>query len=110
MVQFERSAGIFKAGIFKAGVFMAISGPIVSALGAVVAAPNLAALSTGNPNRGALVIGALIAILGALMAVASYIMILVAVYRALVKIDALPVRQPSRSAATQSTPVARYEY
>lgn len=86
-----------------------IFGPIVGALGTFVAAPSLPSLNSADPNRGPLIIGLLIGIAGSLMVLAGFIMILVAVYRALVKIDALPVRQPSRP-ATQSTPVARYEY
>lgn len=75
---------------------MIIGGPIFSALGAVVAAPNVPALYTGDPNRGALIVGVFIAAVGCLLAITGCIMILVAVYRALVKIDALPVRQQSR--------------
>jgi hypothetical protein len=92
MMHFDRSAGIFKAG-----VFMAVGGPILSALGALIAAPNISVLYTGDPNRGALIFGALITVGGSLLAVIGYIMILVAVYRALVKIDALPVRTQPRS-------------
>lgn len=46
-----------------------------------------------NVNHWALVIGLIIAAVGSLLAVAGYIMILAAVHRVLVKIDALPVRQ-----------------
>jgi hypothetical protein len=46
-MRFERSAGIFKAG-----VLMAIGGPVLGALGAVIAAPNVAVIYTGNVNRG----------------------------------------------------------
>ncbi|MDQ1060458.1 hypothetical protein QFZ23_004359 [Arthrobacter globiformis] len=92
MMRFERSAGIFKAG-----VLMAIGGPVLAALGAVIAAPNIAVLYTGNANRERLVIGLIIAAVGLLLTAAGYIMILVAVHRALVKIDALPVRQQPRA-------------
>jgi hypothetical protein len=44
-----------------------------------------------------LLIGLIIAAVGLLLTVAGYIMILVAVHRALVKIDALPVRQQPRA-------------
>ncbi|MDQ0864664.1 hypothetical protein QF036_002245 [Arthrobacter globiformis] len=84
---------------------MAIGGSVLGSLGAVIAAPNVAALYTGNVNRGGLVIGLIIAAVGLLLAVAGYIMILVAVHRALVKIDALPVRQQPR-AGQGSTPSA----
>ncbi|MBT2547844.1 hypothetical protein [Arthrobacter sp. ISL-65] len=98
-MRFQRSAGIFKAGIL-----MAIGGPIFGALGAAIAAPNIAALYTGNSNRGGLMIGAILAGVGVLLAVAGYIMILVAVHRALVKIDALPVRQQQPRTGQASTP------
>ena len=45
-MRFERSAGIFKAG-----VLMAIGGPVLGALGALIAAPNVAVIYTGNVNR-----------------------------------------------------------
>jgi hypothetical protein len=44
-----------------------------------------------------LLIGLIIAAVGLLLTVAGYIMIPVAVHRALVKIDALPVRQQPRA-------------
>jgi hypothetical protein len=87
-MHFERSAGIFKAG-----VLMTIGGPIFGALGAAISAPSLASLYSGEPTRGNLLIGLVVASVGSFVALAGYIMILVAVYRALVKIDALPVRQ-----------------
>jgi hypothetical protein len=68
-------------------------------------------LYSGNVNRGALVIGLIIAAVGSLLTVAGYIMILVAVHRALVKIDALPVRQQPRvgqGTTTQSSSDFRY--
>ncbi len=89
---------------------MAIGGPIITLLGGVVAAPNLSALYTGEPNRGALVISAMVAVLGFLIMLAGYIMILVAVYRALVKIDALPLRPQARAASAQTTEAPRYNY
>ena len=58
---------------------------------------NIAALYAGNVKRGGLVIGLIIAAVGLLLTVAGYVMILVAAYRALVKIDALPVRQQPRA-------------
>lgn len=76
---------------------MALGGPVLGALGAAIAAPNIAALYTGKVNQGGLMIGVVIAVVGSLLAVAGYIMILVAVHRALVKIDALPVRQQPRT-------------
>jgi hypothetical protein len=92
MAQFDRSAGIFKVG-----VFMAIGGPIVVALGALIAVPNFSALYIGDPNRGGLIFGAMTAVVGSLLTIVGCILILVAVYRALVKIDALPVRTQPRS-------------
>ncbi|MDQ0616386.1 hypothetical protein [Arthrobacter globiformis] len=49
-------------------------------------------------------IGAILAGVGVLLAVAGYILILVAVHRALVKIDALPVRQQQPRTGQASTP------
>jgi hypothetical protein len=105
MMRFARSAGIFQAG-----VLMAIGGPILGALGAVIAAPNFASLYAGNVNRGGLVIGLIIAAVGLLVAVAGYIMILVAVHRALVKIDALPVRQQPRTGQGSAPSSSGYTY
>jgi hypothetical protein len=104
-MRFERSAGIFKAG-----VLMAIGGPVLGALGAVIAAPNIAALYAGNVNRGGLLIGLIIAAVGSLLAVAGYIMILVAVHRALVKIDALPVREQPGSGQGSTHSASDFTY
>jgi hypothetical protein len=89
---------------------MAIGGPVLGSLGAVIAAPNVAALYTGNVNRGGLVIGLIIAAVGLLLAVAGYIMILVAVHRALVKIDALSVRQQPRSGQGPAPSASDFTY
>lgn len=89
---------------------MAIGGPVLSALGAVIAVPNIAALYGGNVNRGGLVIGLIIAAVGSLLALAGYIMILVAVHRALVKIDALPVRQQPRAGQGSTHSASDFTY
>ena len=89
---------------------MAIGGPVLGALGAVVAAPNIAVLYSGNVNRGGLVIGLILAVVGSLLTVTGYIMILVAVHRALVKIDALPVRQQPRAEQGPSQPASDFRY
>lgn len=80
-MQFKRSAGIFLAGFF-----MSLGGYIFGIVGASSAASSSGYYSSG-PNGGAV----LLAIVGFLVAVAGSILILVAVYRAFVKIDALPV-------------------
>lgn len=89
---------------------MTIGGPILTALAGVIAAPNLATLYTGEPNRLVLVVSAMVALLGFLIMLAGYIMILVAIYRALVKIDALPVRLQARAASAQTTQTTEYTY
>ena len=72
------------AGVFKAGILGGILGPLVPALGGAFAAPNLAALYPDEPNRGALVLALLVAALGGLISFSGYIMVLVAIYRAMV--------------------------
>ena len=89
---------------------MAIGGPVLGALGAVIAVPNTAALYAGNVNRRGLVIGLIIAAVGSLLALAGYILILVAVHRALVKIDALPVRQPPRAGQGSTHSASDFTY
>jgi hypothetical protein len=57
-----------------------------------------------------LVIGLIIGAVGSLLALAGYIMIVVAVHRALVKIDALPVRQQPRAGQGSTHSASDFTY
>ncbi|UKA55501.1 hypothetical protein LFT45_06155 [Arthrobacter sp. FW305-BF8] len=81
-MQFKRSAGIFASG-----VLMSISGYIFGAIFAGAAAASASSYYSRGSN-GFLIV---LAVLGFGAALAGTIMMIVGAYRALVKIDALPV-------------------
>lgn len=82
-MQFKRSAGIFVAGI----TFL-LSGPLLGFIGTSFGA--WSAASNRGSGLGAAFIG--LVVLGAIVSFTGFILLVVAAHRALVKIDALPVR------------------
>jgi hypothetical protein len=87
-MQFKRSAGVFVAG-----VTLVVAGPLLSLIGATFGSWSIASLRDGNMSGAFLGLAAL----GGLVSFIGFILLVVAAHRALVKIDALPVRaQPSR--------------
>ncbi|WP_104174878.1 hypothetical protein [Arthrobacter sp. Y81] len=87
-MQFERAAGLYVGGIS-----LILGGPLVG----FIATSFGTWFTVNNPgnNLGGVVIG--VAVFGLLLGVVGLLMLVVAVHRALVKIDALPVRVPSIS-------------
>lgn len=85
-MQFKRSAGIFVAGIT-----LFFAGPLLSVIGAAFGAWSITSIN----DRG--ISGALLALaaLGWVVSLVGVILMIVAAHRALVKIDALPVRSES---------------
>lgn len=92
-MQFKRSAGIYVAGIC-----LFIGGPLLSFIGTTFGTWS----SLSNPANAreltALFIG--LTVFGILLSIVGFFMLVVAAHRALVKIDALPVRAmgPTRQA------------
>ncbi len=85
-MQFKRSAGVFVAG-----VTLTFAGPLLSLIGATFGTWSFASLRDNGMS------GAFIGLtaLGGLVSFIGLILLVVAVHRALVKIDALPVRTQS---------------
>jgi hypothetical protein len=94
-VEFKRSAGIFVAGIS-----LFLGGPLLSYAGIL-----FMALSASRNDRGLTAVFVSLSIFGALLGLVGFFMLLVATHRALIKIDALPVR--IQSAQRQSWPADR---
>lgn len=84
-MQFKRSAGIFVAGIS-----LVFGGPLLSFIGITFGAWSA---SKNDSGLSAVFLG--LAVLGYIVAFVGLIMLVVAAHRALVKIDALPVRVQS---------------
>lgn len=92
-MEFKRSAGVFVAGIslFFGGPLLAFAGQMFMAW----------AISRNDRGLVAVLIG--VAILGAVLGLVGFFMLVVAAHRALVKIDALPVRAQQMSRQEWST-------
>lgn len=86
------------AGIFVAGISLFFGGPLLTFVGTIFA--RWAADSNNDRGLVAVLIG--LAVLGMITGFVGFILLIVAAYRALVKIDALPVRV--QSAQRQSWP------
>ena len=84
-MEFKRSAGIFVGGIT-----LLVGGPLLAYVGNLFM--EWAALRNDGDLMGAF-IG--VSVLGGVLGVAGFLMVVVAAHRALVKIDALPVRVPN---------------
>jgi hypothetical protein len=85
-MQFKRSAGVFVAGIT-----LIFAGPLLTFGGTTFAAW----AATSNNDRGLAAVFLGVAVLGAVAGFVGFILLIVAAHRALVKIDALPVRVQS---------------
>jgi hypothetical protein len=96
-MQFKRSAGIFVAGIS-----FFFGGPLLTFVGSTFATW---AATTGN-DRGLVAVFIGVAGLGAVAAFIGFILLIVAAHRALVKIDALPVRVHYSSRQDWPAPLA----
>lgn len=81
-MQYKRAAGIYVAGIC-----LILGGPLVSFIGTSFG--TWFAFNNPATNMSGLFIG--IAVFGALLGIVGLFMLVAAAYRALVKIDALPV-------------------
>lgn len=79
------------AGIFVGGVTMTIFGPILSSASGFFASM---AFARGDQAMASVFIA--VAALGGILALVGFIMLIVATYRALVKIDALPTGSAAR--------------
>jgi hypothetical protein len=84
-VEFKRSAGAFVAGIS-----LFFGGPLLSFIGTTF---GIWSVSRSDGSLSAIFIG--LAVLGYIVGVVGLILLVVATQRALVKIDALPVRVQS---------------
>jgi hypothetical protein len=87
-MQYKRAAGLYVGGIC-----LILGGPLVSFIGMTFG--TWAAVSNPSSNLGGLFIG--VAAFGALLGIIGLFLLVAAAYRALVKLDALPVRIPSVS-------------
>lgn len=92
-MQYKRAAGLYVGGIC-----LILGGPLVSFIGTTFGTWGL--LNDPSGNLGGLFIG--VAIFGVLLGIVGLFMLVVAAHRALVKIDALPVRSPSISRETKA--------
>jgi hypothetical protein len=85
-MQYKRSAGIYVAGIS-----LICAGPLLTFIGTT-----FGTWSAANNDRGLNVVFIALAVLGVIVGFIGVIMLVVSTQRALVKIDALPVRvQPA---------------
>jgi hypothetical protein len=96
-MQFKRSAGVFVGAIS-----LLFAGPLLGVIGVYFG--TWAALSKNDPGLNALFTA--LVVLGGVVSFVGLIMLIVATHRALVKIDALPVRVQ----ATQRENVAANRY
>lgn len=92
-MQFKRSAGIYVVGIS-----LFFGGPLLTFVGSTFATW---AATTSN-DRGLVAVFIGVAAVGAVAGFVGLVLLIVAAHRALVKIDALPVR--AQSAARQNWP------
>ncbi|MDP9982950.1 putative membrane protein [Pseudarthrobacter oxydans] len=92
-MQFKRSAGIFVAGIS-----LIFCGPLLTFIGTTFGTWSAASKSDSGLN--AVFIG--LAVFGLIAGFVGVIMLVVAAHRALVKIDAIPVRVQSAPAGPRS--------
>ncbi|PNH82947.1 MULTISPECIES: hypothetical protein [unclassified Arthrobacter] len=79
------------AGIFVGGVTMSICAPLLSSASGFFATM---AFAPGDQSLASIFTA--IAVLGGILALIGFIMVVVATYRALVKIDALPIAPTAR--------------
>lgn len=79
------------AGIFVGGITMSICGPVLA-----VASSYFASMALARGDQATTNLFFLIAALGLLISLVGFIMLIVATYRALVKIDALPTGPTAR--------------
>ena len=84
-VKLKRSAGIFVAGIT-----MFLGGPVLSYIGIF-----LSTVFAARHDKALFAVFVSLSIFGVLVGLMGFFMLLVAIHRALVKIDALPVRTQS---------------
>lgn len=87
-MQYKRAAGLYVGGIC-----LIIGGPLVSFIGTTFGTWGL--INDLSGNLSGLFIG--VAAFGVLLGIIGLFMLVVAAHRALVKIDALPVRMPTAS-------------
>ena len=87
-MQYKRAAGLYVGGIC-----LILGGPLVTFIGMTFG--TWAMVNSPSNNLSGLFIG--VAVLGGLLGIIGFFMLVVAAHRALVKIDALPVRTPSVS-------------
>lgn len=85
-MQFKRSAGVFVAG-----VTLILVGPLLALIGTTFGTWSFTSLRDGNMSG--VFIG--LAALGGRVSLIGFILLVVSAHRALVKIDALPVRVQS---------------
>lgn len=85
-MQFKRSAGVFVAGIT-----LILAGPLLSLIGTTFGTWSFTSLRDGNMSGAFIALAAL----GGLVSFIGFILLVVAAHRALVKIDALPVKAQS---------------
>lgn len=87
-MQFRRAAGLYVGGIC-----LFLGGPLVSFIGTTFGTW----FTANNPSNNLSGLFIAVTVFGFLLGIIGFFMLIVAAHRALVKIDALPVRLPAAS-------------
>jgi hypothetical protein len=86
------------AGLFVSGISLVLAGPLIVFIAMTFGAR--AAFTDPSAELGGLILG--VTVFGVLLSIAGIVLLVGSIYRALVKIDALPVMLPSAERESRS--------